>query len=55
MTVHLQPYYRQLGFGEGLCAKAEAYAGEAITLPLYPSLTENQQVLVVAALKELLQ
>jgi dTDP-4-amino-4,6-dideoxygalactose transaminase len=41
--VHLQPYYRDLGFGPGLCPEAEAYAQEAITLPLYPALEEQAQ------------
>jgi UDP-4-amino-4,6-dideoxy-N-acetyl-beta-L-altrosamine transaminase len=54
MPVYLQPYYRQLGFGEGTCPEAEAYANEAITLPLYPSLTEAEQDFVVETLKELL-
>ena len=37
--VHLHPYYRQLGFGEGDFPEAEAYARNAISLPLYPGLT----------------
>lgn len=51
MPVHLQPYYRNLGFGPGLCPEAERYAQEAISLPLYPGLTKAQQSKVVAALK----
>jgi len=50
LPVHLQPYYRALGFHEGLCPEAEAYAESAITLPLYPRLTEEQQDAVIAAL-----
>jgi UDP-4-amino-4,6-dideoxy-N-acetyl-beta-L-altrosamine transaminase len=49
--VHLQPYYRELGFTAGQFPEAEAHAAEAITLPLYPTLTEAQQAAVVAALK----
>lgn len=54
MPVHLQPYYRKLGFKEGLYPEAERHGQEAITLPLYPGLTEHNQNLVVAALQEAL-
>lgn len=50
MPVHLQPYYRQLGFADGAFPAAESYASEAITLPLYPQLTEEGQDQVVSAL-----
>lgn len=48
--VHLQPYYRDLGFGPGLCPEAETHGAEALTLPLFPALTEADQDRVVAAL-----
>lgn len=51
MPVHLQPYYRRLGFDRGQYPQAEAYAETALTLPLYPTLTESQQDIVVAALE----
>ena len=54
MPVHLQPYYRDLGFGPGLCPEAERYGREAISLPLYPGLSEAQQDEVVGALREVL-
>ncbi|MES2244035.1 MAG: UDP-4-amino-4,6-dideoxy-N-acetyl-beta-L-altrosamine transaminase [Pseudomonadota bacterium] len=50
MPVHLQPYYRQLGFADSAFPVAESYASEAITLPLYPQLTEEGQDQVVSAL-----
>lgn len=49
-----QPYYRNLGFGPGSCPAADRYYGEALTLPLYPGLTDSQQDEVVAALAEAL-
>ena len=54
LPVHLQPYYRDLGFFEGQYPEAEAYAAEAITLPLYPAMTIQQQDQVVLALRNLL-
>jgi len=45
--VHLQPYYRKLGFNEGDFPEAEAYACNAISLPLYPGLQERDLQRVV--------
>lgn len=52
--VHLQPYYRELGFKRGTFPEGESHGNEAITLPLYPSLTSADQDRVVSALRELL-
>jgi UDP-4-amino-4,6-dideoxy-N-acetyl-beta-L-altrosamine transaminase len=52
--VHLQPYYRRLGFREGYCPKAEEYGHNAISLPIYPGLLETEQERVVDVLKCLL-
>jgi len=52
--VHLQPYYRQLGFREGDFPEAEAYASNAISLPLYPGLGESDQKRVIRTLTALL-
>jgi dTDP-4-amino-4,6-dideoxygalactose transaminase len=54
IPVHLQPYYRRLGFAPGQYPQAEAYGETAITLPLYPAMTDRQQDSVVAALKEII-
>lgn len=55
IPVHLQPYYRQLGFKEEDYPVAEQYYSRAITLPLYAAMSEAQQDEVVAALREVLQ
>ena len=52
--VHLQPYYRELGFTEGDFPEAERYASEAITLPLYPGLKEAEQDYIGDTLRSLL-
>ena len=52
--VHLQPYYRRLGFQEGDCPEAEAYANNAISLPLYPGLQKNDLQRVANALTTIL-
>jgi len=52
--VHLQPYYRRLGFKDGDFPEAEAYASNAISLPLYPGLQDGDQQRVVHTLRSLL-
>lgn len=54
IPVHLQPYYRDLGFGDGDFPAAEAYYSRAISIPLYATMTEAQQDEVVARLTEIL-
>ncbi len=54
LPVHLQPYYRRLGFADGQFPDAEAYAESALTLPLYPSMSDAQQDAVIAALRDIL-
>ena len=52
--VHLQPYYRSLGFEEGQFPEAEAYATSAISLPLFPGLTSENQTKVCITLRDYL-
>jgi len=51
IPVHLQPYYRTLGFGPGDFPAAETYYAHAISLPLFPALTEVQQQRVANTLR----
>lgn len=55
LPVHLQPYYRDLGFVEGQFPEAEAHGREAITLPLYAVMTEAQQDCVISALRKVVE
>jgi UDP-4-amino-4,6-dideoxy-N-acetyl-beta-L-altrosamine transaminase len=54
IPVHTQPYYQRMGFKAGDFPQAERYYAEAISLPMYATLTEAQQDEVVAALTEAL-
>lgn len=51
IPVYLQPYYENLGFKSGHCPEAEHYYAEAISLPMYPTLTEAQQDKVIDVLR----
>lgn len=55
IPVHLQPYYRALGFNPGDFPYAENYYARCLTLPLHPALEQDQQDRVVAALLESLK
>jgi len=48
IPVYRQPYYRELGFDPGHWPNAEAYYAEAISLPMYPALSEEEQRQVIA-------
>ena len=52
-AVHLQPYYRRMGFREGDFPEAEAYTNNAISLPLFPGLQESDQLRVADTLTTL--
>jgi dTDP-4-amino-4,6-dideoxygalactose transaminase len=54
IPVHTQPYYRRLGFAEGQFPESEKYYREAITLPLYPAMTRENQDHVIASLRQIL-
>ena len=54
IPVHTQPYYRALGFRAGDFPQAEAYYAGAISLPMYPGLSEGEQDYVVQTLREAL-
>ncbi|WP_019551934.1 UDP-4-amino-4,6-dideoxy-N-acetyl-beta-L-altrosamine transaminase [Propionispira raffinosivorans] len=55
IPVHMQPYYQQLGFKSGDFPVSEQYYEEVFTLPLYYSLTDEQQGQIVEALQKVLQ
>lgn len=55
IPVHTQPYYRDLGFSVGQFPEAERYHAEAISLPMFPTLSNEQQQEVVRVLREALE
>jgi UDP-4-amino-4,6-dideoxy-N-acetyl-beta-L-altrosamine transaminase len=54
IPIHLQPYYEALGFKQGDYPNAEAFYRNAITLPLFPTMTADEQEYVVDSLNEVL-
>ena len=54
IPVHTQSYYEKLGHKPEECPVSLRYYKEAVTLPLYYNLTDEQQDEIVKALKEVL-
>jgi UDP-4-amino-4,6-dideoxy-N-acetyl-beta-L-altrosamine transaminase len=54
IPVHTQPYYQELGFKVGQFPEAERYYAEAISIPMYPIMSETEQDYVVSSLQEAL-
>jgi dTDP-4-amino-4,6-dideoxygalactose transaminase len=52
IPVHTQPYYQQLGFNPEDYPEAEQYYREAISLPMHPTLTQDEQDYVVSSFRE---
>ncbi len=54
IPVHMQPYYQDMGFEKGAFPEAEHYYEEAISLPMFSTMTEQQQDEVVRVLQKVL-
>lgn len=52
IPVHTQPYYQQMGFKVGQFPESERYYAEAISIPIYPVMTDELQDEVVSCLRE---
>lgn len=55
IPVHTQPYYQDMGFKQGDYPQAEQYYREAISLPMFQGLTNEQQDYVIQALSTVLE
>ena len=55
IPVYRQPYFERMGFETGYCPEAEKYYKEAISLPMYPSLSADEQEKVIAVLEDALR
>jgi UDP-4-amino-4,6-dideoxy-N-acetyl-beta-L-altrosamine transaminase len=54
IPVHIQPYYKKMGFDLGDFPQAEDYYKEAISIPIFHGMTDQQQNEVIATLVEVL-
>ena len=54
IPIHTHPYYQRMGFKVGNYPQAEQYYDEAISLPMFQTLSDSQQDQVVGALQKVL-
>lgn len=54
IPVYWHPYYEDLGYRRGMCPVAEQYYREEISLPMFASLTTDDQDRVIDAVREIL-
>jgi UDP-4-amino-4,6-dideoxy-N-acetyl-beta-L-altrosamine transaminase len=52
VPVHLMPYYKQFGWKEGDLPNTENYYSRCISLPMYPTLTTEEQGFVIDKINE---
>lgn len=53
LPVHLQPYYIDLGFSQGNYPLSEKYSKKSFSLPIFPSLKEEDIIRVIALMKDI--
>jgi UDP-4-amino-4,6-dideoxy-N-acetyl-beta-L-altrosamine transaminase len=54
IPVHTQPYYQEMGFVHGQFPNAEHYYQEAISIPMFHGMTDEQQDTVISQIKRVL-
>lgn len=55
IPVYRHPYYRNNGYGQAYCAKAEALYRQIISIPIYPGLTVEEQERVICEVRKVLR
>ncbi len=54
IPINKQPYYKGLGYGNEETPVMKKYYEECFSLPMFPKLTNNEQVYVIKSLLEIL-
>lgn len=55
IPIHLQPYYRQFGWKYGDFPNSEKYYSSCLSLPMYPTLSDEEQLYVISKIEEFLK
>jgi dTDP-4-amino-4,6-dideoxygalactose transaminase len=55
IPVYKQPYYKSMGFKTDNFPEAERYYSDAISLPMYPAMSEDEQDVVISKLNRAFQ
>lgn len=54
IPVYFHPFYQNLGFKKGYCEEAEKYYSDAVSIPIFPTLTKNEQQKVIDTIHTIL-
>ncbi len=54
IPINSQPYYRSLGYGDEYTPMMDNYYKKALSLPLYPTLSDSEQEYVVESIKDII-
>ena len=52
LPVYFHPYYQKLGYEKSICPQAEKFYERIISIPIYPSLKEEEQDFIIKKIKE---
>lgn len=52
LPIHLHPFYKELGFSEGMFPNAEKHANTALSLPIFPKMSQEEQLHVITMLNK---
>ncbi|MCG8389360.1 MAG: DegT/DnrJ/EryC1/StrS family aminotransferase, partial [Cytophagales bacterium] len=52
IPLHYMPYYKQLGFKKGDFPVAERYYDQCLSLPMYPSMTQQEMDYVISCVNQ---
>lgn len=55
LPVYRHSYYESLGYQKGLCPNAESYYDTCLSIPLYPSLSDEDVESVIAGVKKVVE
>lgn len=55
VPAHTMPYYKSLGWKEDDCPAAESYYSQCLALPMFPTLTDEEQAYVIDKVLEFLK
>lgn len=55
LPVYLHPYYQELGYEKGLCPIAEDWYESALTIPLFPKMSETDVASVIEAIRKVIK
>jgi len=54
IPVYRQPFYKKFGFQQGYCEESEQYFKEALSIPIHPGLSHDDQSHVIETLREVI-